>query len=916
MVLPARTVPEMVRVPAVGYGPSRRRRLDVVKPIPRTKQRLVGTLLGRMVAGTAALGALLAATPNTGYATTVSTAGAWTLTFYGSGETDGVSTGVQDWNAAQMNDTIAAANLWANRIHNTPGRQIQVHLFWYAYTGGTLGGTQTPTNGDGTTAWTYPQRIWADRVNYTGTWTGYDTRVRMDTDAAGVPGGWYFGSGSASGTQIDYRSVVIHELAHSLGFTSTYDSSSYDDWGNVWGTSTSPTAWVGYRGLTRWDKNLLDSSGNRPLSGSTGTPGNFNQLSDPVYFTGPYAKAAYGNVNVPVYAPNPWESGSSLSHVDQSTLPNAVMSPSVGTGLGPRDPLLVEWGIMKDLGYIINTTWTKGAGTLDWTTGNNWDIPLAPDAMTAVYLTNTGLAAGDTLSLGGNSTVAALVINSTVDFTLGGPSGTLTLAKGELTRKNTSSGSQQIARPITLAVSATWDVAGTGGLTVSGAISGIGILTKKGPGLLVLTGANTYVGSTTISAGTVRVTGGNALPDTFTVTLANVSGTSLELVGSDETIGAISGGGTLGGNVALGTATLRVGNGNSSSTFAGAVSGAGVLRKIGTGTLTLTSTANSMASVVVDAGTLAIGASGAFPAAASATVNSGALTFSSGTSNLTTASISNAGILTLGTGAALSAANLDGNGTVILQATSSLTANCIRQSTMNLQGTVVSPSALATIRESSPGLTSGTPSGSDSTVSVLHSLTIDSAAGTYFATFDLTNNDLLIDYTGGGSPLTTIEAMVRSGYHNGDWLGKGITSATAATNPGLYSLVVLDNATRPTPFNIFDGIDASSHQQVIVKFSWVADIDLDGLVTSNDAIAFAANYSDGAPANHQAGDLNYNGVFDSGDAILFATAYNESLPHLPEPASMSVLAIGAAALLMKRRKASRAIAPVRDLPLA
>ena len=89
---------------------------------------------------------------------------------------------------------------------------------------------------------------------------------------------------------------------------------------------------------------------------------------------------------------------------------------------------------------------------------------------------------------------------------------------------------------------------------------------------------------------------------------------------------------------------------------------------------------------------------------------------------------------------------------------------------------------------------------------------------------------------------------------------------------------------------------------MIVKFTWLADLNLDGVVTSNDAITFAANYHEGAAATHMTGDLNYNGVTDSSDAILFATAYNEGLPHLPEPASLGVLALGAGALLLRRRK--------------
>ena len=70
-------------------------------------------------------------------------------------------------------------------------------------------------------------------------------------------------------------------------------------------------------------------------------------------------------------------------------------------------------------------------------------------------------------------------------------------------------------------------------------------------------GTNTYIGTTLIDAGTLTVSGGNAIADTSQVTLANVAGATLNLA-NNETIGNLSGGGTTGGNVTLGTNTLTV----------------------------------------------------------------------------------------------------------------------------------------------------------------------------------------------------------------------------------------------------------------------------------------------------------------------------------------------------------------------
>jgi hypothetical protein len=80
------------------------------------------------------------------------------------------------------------------------------------------------------------------------------------------------------------------------------------------------------------------------------------------------------------------------------------------------------------------------------------------------------------------------------------------------------------------------------------------------------------------------------------------------------------------------------------------------------------------------------------------------------------------------------------------------------------------------------------------------------------------------------------------------------------------------------------------------------DLNLDGLVTDADAITFSTNYESGAPAYWSIGDLDYDGVFSDNDAIIFGTFYDTGLAHLPEPASIGLLGVGALGLLQRRRR--------------
>ncbi|MDZ4848114.1 MAG: autotransporter-associated beta strand repeat-containing protein [Pirellulaceae bacterium] len=142
---------------------------------------------------------------------------------------------------------------------------------------------------------------------------------------------------------------------------------------------------------------------------------------------------------------------------------------------------------------------------------------------------------------------------------------------------------------------------------LSGIISGStnADLLKTGAGVLELSNTNTYAGNTLIQQGTLVATNGSALSDTGSVILSNTAGATLQL-NSNETIGALSGGGTAGGNVSLQSNTLTVGD-QRDSTFAGVINGVnGSLNKQGVGSLVLTNSNTYTGTTTISNGTLLV----------------------------------------------------------------------------------------------------------------------------------------------------------------------------------------------------------------------------------------------------------------------------------------------------------------------
>ena len=96
-------------------------------------------------------------------------------------------------------------------------------------------------------------------------------------------------------------------------------------------------------------------------------------------------------------------------------------------------------------------------------------------------------------------------------------------------------------------------------------------------------------------------------------------------------------------------------------------------------------------------------------------------------------------------------------------------------------------------------------------------------------TLDLTANDLDLQ-NGGPMALSAVTALVAQGYSNGTWLGTGITSSAAASDPShLTALgVILNTAGGSTP--IYTTLDSATVavNDVLVKYTYYGDCNLDG----------------------------------------------------------------------------------------
>ncbi len=158
--------------------------------------------------------------------------------------------------------------------------------------------------------------------------------------------GWYLGlDGKNPAGTIDFVSVLIHEMGHGVGFLSLTDDSTGAKFNgrddaymvNLEGHGGSPADWP--------------SMSNAQRQASAISNGNLHWTGANVQAAANYLTAGTSGTHVRMYAPNPLQIGSSVSHWDTVATPNQVMEPSY---TGALHMPTMERALFRDLGWKLN----------------------------------------------------------------------------------------------------------------------------------------------------------------------------------------------------------------------------------------------------------------------------------------------------------------------------------------------------------------------------------------------------------------------------------------------------------------------------------------------------------------------------------------------------------------------------------
>jgi fibronectin-binding autotransporter adhesin len=329
--------------------------------------------------------------------------------------------------------------------------------------------------------------------------------------------------------------------------------------------------------------------------------------------------------------------------------------------------------------------------------------------------------------------------------------------------------------------------------------------------------------------------------------------------------------------VAISAGTLTFDNSTNAYTVSlAAVSSTGIVKN-GTNSVTLNNDNNVAGSIAVNAGTLVVNATLSY--SGTATVAGGQLVANTPLRPVT------GSLVVTGPGAAvLSAAStpLAGSGHTVAGEFASVSVSAGGSVT-------VSPFSRAANKAS---------------------VLVTSALNLSGGTLDLGTSDMVVK--GGAAGLATLQTYVADYLLSGGTNGLGSSSASPGAAP-YTTLGVIANGDFGLPlFATFDGV-AVDVNDALVKYTYVGDTDLNGILDATDFNAVLFGFTNGLGGWHN-GDVNYDNAVNATDWALFIDAYTwygtSGTPlgggaaggAIPEPAAVGLLFGGASVLLRRARR--------------
>lgn len=174
---------------------------------------------------------------------------------------------------------------------------------------------------------------------------------------------WHFGSEDAPSDDIDFTSVVLHEIAHGLNYVDLFDYNEETGEGEHGGEAD------GERIAGIYGQHVVEEKSDGRflhLTNEDEYPVPSEVLGDALtsqqlFFTGENSNLGASQSNGPVppklYAPPEFDRGSSLSHLDEDTYTfetvNALMTPSIAAAETIRLPGPIVCGQLRDMGWDI-----------------------------------------------------------------------------------------------------------------------------------------------------------------------------------------------------------------------------------------------------------------------------------------------------------------------------------------------------------------------------------------------------------------------------------------------------------------------------------------------------------------------------------------------------------------------------------